>query len=100
MFSKLKKFFNAVAECIKNPGNGLVILCFISWCCQDLDRQIFNGIAISAAMLYHIWNYDEIKRLQDELRKRDKYRRPPLDQKAYDNLIKRNGCCEQEKISC
>ena len=92
MFNKLKKFFNAVAGWLKNPGNGLLILCVISWACPN--QQIFTGIALAFAMLYHIWSYDEIKRLQDELRKRDEYRRSPLDQKAYDNLLKRNGCRE------
>jgi hypothetical protein len=83
---KLKKILSEAENFIENPARGLLALGVMS-IVTNLDRLFFHDVAICFLLFYVISLYKEVKKLEMELRERDKkMKRLTLDEIAYNRI--------------
>lgn len=84
---KLKKILSEAVNFIENPKHGLLVLFVMNIFIPNLDRLFFHDVAICLLLFYVISLYDEVKKLEMELRERvKKLERLPLDKIAYNRI--------------
>lgn len=84
---KLKKILSEAENFIKNPARGLLALCVMNVFIPNLDRLFFHDVAICFLLFYVISLYNEVKKLEMELREREKkMKRLRLDEIAYNRI--------------